>query len=206
MSIGCLLSFCQQFAFILCRLAMLTEHKPNADTIDCCHFLLESADSLLYDCRHFIIWVYIVSVFFHCSLSLSLYLYLSVYYKKIFFLNRNFRILKFLPISSCQKCAGQSFVSVMKLTACEKITKRTRDESSPNRGSKWPWKRLDTPTNRWGSISIILFTSYFLSISTEKLDKNYIFFIVLEFIINITLNIIALATNLILKMMRKDII
>jgi len=167
---------------------MLTEHKSNADTIDCCHFSVricwQSVICLLYDCRHFIIWVYIVSVFFHCSLflslslslSLSIYLYLSVYYKKIFFLNRNFRILKFLPISSCQKCAGQSFVSVMKLTACEKITKRTRDGSSPNRGSKWPWKRLDTPTNRWGSISIILFTSYFLSISTEKLDKNYNFF------------------------------
>ena len=41
---------------------MLTEHKSNTSLIrtqlvaDCHHFLLEPADSLLEDCRHFAIW------------------------------------------------------------------------------------------------------------------------------------------------------
>ena len=117
--------------------------------------------------------IYCERFFSLLSLSLSLSLSLCLLQKNFFFKSQLSYLEIFANIIVSEM--RRSFVSVMKLTACEKITKRTRDESSPNRGSKWPWKRLDTPTNRWGSISIILFTSYFLSISTEKLDKNYIF-------------------------------
>lgn len=52
-----------------------------------------------------------------------------------------------------------------------KITKRTRDWSSPNRGSKWPWKRPDTPTNRQRTISVILYSLFSIDIA-EKIDTR----------------------------------